>query len=600
MLGGELRLPVLPHEEEARQTGQAVVPGEALPASHFGPNFGFSSVSYTATYSGGAVTGLLLVASREPGHRFSERDLALIRRIAQVVGPAVEASIATQERERQAAVYGLILRSLSEAVILSDASGRTVFANALGREVVRAIDPEGRATTLEEAAAMLPDDLREAFRLAVAEGKGSRGRTSLTIGGETRWFDYEYVPLADPQLRVLTVAADVTEEVRRQEDEQRNRERMERASRLAALGELISGVAHELNNPLTAILGFAEVLALSDTTGQMGEELGIIQKEALRARNIVRDLLFIARPGTAEHGPVRLAEVVGHVQRLRERAWQQGGIDVEVRLEEGLTAWGNEHQLTQVVINLVTNAEHALQGRPTRRIVIEGGRDEGGGVRLAVSDTGAGMDEATRARIFEPFFTTKQGFGTGLGLSLSYSIIQSHGGTIDVISAPGVGTTFVITLPAPPEGAAEGGEGEAPVPARQATVLVIDDEPSLRKVCRRLVESLGHRCLDAENSARALELAAEADPDVVLCDYRLAAETADAVFAGFEARLPHLIPRTILATGATTDAGVVALVERYGVELLPKPYGVEEIGRILRERLGEDGAGEPAQAGSSG
>jgi signal transduction histidine kinase/ActR/RegA family two-component response regulator len=600
MLGGELRLPVLPHEEEARQTGQAVIPGEALPASHFGPNFGFSSVSYTATYSGGAVTGLLLVASREPGHRFSERDLALIRRIAQVVGPAVEASIATQERERQAAVYGLILRSLSEAVILSDASGRTVFANALGREIVRAIDPEGRATTLEEAAAMLPDDLREAFRLAVAEGKGSRGRTSLTIGGETRWFDYEYVPLADPQLRVLTVAADVTEEVRREEEEQRNRERMERASRLAALGELISGVAHELNNPLTAILGFAEVLALSDTTGQMGEELGIIQKEALRARNIVRDLLFIARPGTAEHGPVRLAEVVGHVQRLRERAWQQGGIDVEVRLEEELTAWGNEHQLTQVLINLVTNAEHALQGRPTRRIVIEGGRDEGGGVRLEVSDTGAGMDEATRARIFEPFFTTKQGYGTGLGLPLSYSIIQSHGGTIDVISAPDVGTTFVITLPAPPEGAAEGGEGEAPVPARQATVLVIDDEPSLRKVCRRLVESLGHRCLDAENSARALELAAQADPDIVLCDYRLAAETADAVFAGFEAQLPHLIPRTILATGATTDAGVVALVERYGVELLPKPYGVEEIGRILRERLGEDGAGEPAQAGSSG
>ncbi|PFG73179.1 GAF domain-containing protein [Tepidiforma thermophila] len=600
LLGGELRLPVLPHEAEARRTGQAVVPGEALPASHFGPNFGFSTVSYTASYSGGAATGLLLVASRLPGHRFSERDLALIRRIAQVVGPAVEASIATQERERQAAIYGLILRSLSEAVILSDASGRTVFANALGREIVRAIDPEGRATTLEEAAAMLPEDLREAFRAAVEEGKGSRGRTSLTIGGETRWFDYEYVPLADPQLRVLTVAADVTEEVRREEEEERKRERMEQASRLAALGELIGGVAHELNNPLTAILGFAEVLALSDTTGQMGEELGIIQKEALRARNIVRDLLFIARPGTVEHGPVGLAEVVGHVQRLRERAWQAAGIDVQVALAEELTAWGNEHQLTQVLINLVTNAEHALEGRATRRIVIEGGRDERGNIRIAVSDTGAGMDEATRARIFEPFFTTKQGFGTGLGLSLSYSIIQSHGGTIDCISAPGVGTTFVITLPAPPGDAGRGDETGAPAPGRQATVLVIDDEPSLRKVCRRLVESLGHRCLEAEKSARALELAAQADPDIVLCDYRLATETADAVFAGFEAQLPHLIPRTILATGATTDAGVAALIERYGVELLPKPYGIEDISRILRERLGEDGTEAPTQAGSSG
>ncbi|WBL34873.1 ATP-binding protein [Tepidiforma flava] len=602
LLGGELRLPMLPHEFEARSVGQVVVPGEAVPASHFGPNFGFTSVSYTATYSAGAATGLLLVASREPGFAFSERDLALIRRVAQVVGPAIEASIATQERERQAAVYGLILRSLSEAVILSDRTGRPIFANALGQEIVQAIDPDKTANDIDAIAARLPEGLREPFRRAFEDGVGARGRAELAIDGESRHFDYEFVPLDDPQMRVLTVAADVTDEVRREAEEAANRARMERASRLAALGELIGGVAHELNNPLTAILGFAEVLALSDTTGQMGEELAIIQKEALRARNIVRDLLFIARPGAAEHGRVAVADVVGHVQRLRERLWQQAGIEVQVRLADGLAAWGNEHQLTQVLLNLVTNAEHALEGRPVRRIVIEGETDEAGNVRIAVSDTGTGMDEATRARIFEPFFTTKQGVGTGLGLPLSYSIIQSHRGTIDCISTPGTGTTFVITLPAPSEGGAADAAVEAPPPARQATVLVIDDEPSLRKVCRRLVESLGHRCLDAENSGRALELAAEFDPDVILCDYRLATETADAVFEGLEARMPHLIPRAIIATGATTDAGVTALVERYGLELLAKPYGVEDIARVIRERVtgAEESAGGAGQAGSSG
>ncbi|MCX7617067.1 GAF domain-containing protein [Tepidiforma sp.] len=602
LLGGELRLPVLPHESEARAVGQVVVPGEAVPASHYGPNFGFTTVSYTATYSAGAATGLLLVASREPGHAFSERDLGLLRRIAQVVGPAIEAAIATQERERQAAVYGLILRSLSEAVILSDRTGRPIFANALGQEIVRAIDPDKTANDIPAIAARLPEELREPFRRAFEDGLGARGRAELAIDGEVRHFDYEFVPLDDPQMRVLTVAADVTEEVRRAAEEAANRARMEQASRLAALGELIGGVAHELNNPLTAILGFAEVLALSDTTGQMGEELAIIQKEALRARNIVRDLLFIARPGTAEHGPVAIADVVGHVQRLRERLWQGAGIEVSVEVEPGLLAWGNEHQLTQVLLNLVTNAEHALEGRPVRQIAIAGSRDEAGQVRLAVSDTGSGMDEATRARIFEPFFTTKQGVGTGLGLPLSYSIIRSHGGSIECLSEPAIGTSFIITLPAPAGGGDADAAAEAPAPARQATVLVIDDEPSLRKVCRRLVESLGHLCLDAENSERALALAAEFDPDIILCDYRLASETADAVFEGLEAQMPHLIPRTIIATGATTDAGVTALVERYGLELLAKPYGVEDIARVIRERVTDaDGsaAGE-AQAGSSG
>jgi signal transduction histidine kinase/ActR/RegA family two-component response regulator len=593
LLGGELRLSILPHEEEARRSGQVVVPGEAVPADHFGPTFGFRVVSYTATYSAGVPSGLLLVASRQEGHEFSERDLLIIRRISQVVGPAIEAAMATQDRVRQAAIYGLILRSLSEAVILLDRTGRPLFVNSLGQEIVQAVDPDNSAEDFHEIVPRLPQELREPFRRAFEDGVGSQGRATMPGGGEPRYFDYEFVPLSDPQMRLLIVAADVTEEVRREREEEATRARMDQASRLAALGELIGGVAHELNNPLTAILGFAEVLALSDTAGQMNEEIAIIQKEALRARNIVRDLLFIARPGAVEHGPVAIADVVGHVQRLRERLWRRAGIHVEVSLEPGLVVRGDEHQLTQVLLNLVTNAEHALEGRSLRRIVIEGGTDEVGQVRLAVSDTGAGMDEATRSRIYEPFFTTKHGVGTGLGLPLSYSIIRSHQGTIDCISSPGLGTTFVITLPARGDApGATGGQG-VPAPARPATLLVIDDESSLRKVCRRLVESLGHRCADAENSARALALAEELNPDIILCDYRLATETADAVFAGFAERLPHLIPRTIIATGATTDAGVAALIERYGVELLAKPYGMEDIARVIRERMGDDAAEAP-------
>ncbi|MCL4243240.1 MAG: response regulator, partial [Dehalococcoidia bacterium] len=152
-----------------------------------------------------------------------------------------------------------------------------------------------------------------------------------------------------------------------------------------------------------------------------------------------------------------------------------------------------------------------------------------------------------------------------------------------VTSVPGVGTTFTIDLPAAAPAPAKPAS-PAPPPARAASrVLVVDDEPSLRKVCQRLIASLGHECETAENTKEALEVAGLRDFDVVLCDYRLATETADRVLEGFARIAPQLIPRTVIATGATTDSGVLQLVERYGLRLVAKPYGVEELSKIIEE-----------------
>jgi DNA-binding NtrC family response regulator len=166
-------------------------------------------------------------------------------------------------------------------------------------------------------------------------------------------------------------------------------------------------------------------------------------------------------------------------------------------------------------------------------------------------------------------------------LPLSYSIIQSHDGEIRVDSRPGAGTTFTLVLPATPEAPDVPGDVQETAPPGTVRVLVVDDEPSLRKVCQRLIASMGHECATAENSAVALELAEEGDFDIVLCDYRLATETADAVVAGFERVAPHLIERTIIATGATTDSGVVELTRRYNLPLMAKPYGVDELTAII-------------------
>jgi signal transduction histidine kinase/transcriptional regulator with GAF, ATPase, and Fis domain/ActR/RegA family two-component response regulator len=585
-----LVIPVAPEGFVVRHERQATGNIRDLPEGSAYAAFGVHAFALTSYHSGGSVTSVFLVASRDPEFTFSDRHLDLLRKLVQVVGPAIEAARAQEEIARQGDLYSLILRSLTEGVILIDVQGHAVFANDLGRKILRALAPDVPVTDWEGLMPHLPREARENYVAAFIRGEPAQGRASLTIGGQLRHFDYELVPLADPRMKVLLVAIDVTTDVLREEEREHNRERMEQASRLAALGELIGGVAHELNNPLTAILGFAEIIALNEAAKPVGEEVGIIQKEALRARNIVRDLLFIARPGTSERQIVPVSELVAHIERLRRTHWTQLGITAEIRIEPECVVWGNEHQLTQVILNLVTNAEQVLSDRPEARLTIAA-ESRGERSAIIVADNGIGMDEATRARIFEPFFTTKPGLGTGLGLPLSYSIVQSHEGTIEVTSAPGAGSTFTVELPASPGAPAEPPAAEAGMQVPVSRVMVVDDEPSLRKVCQRLIASLGHECETAENAAAALELARGHDFDVVLCDYRLATETADQVLEGFAQIAPQLIPRTIIATGATTDPGVLRVVAQYGLKLIAKPYGVEELSAIIKEAAAEKANG---------
>jgi signal transduction histidine kinase/putative methionine-R-sulfoxide reductase with GAF domain len=240
----------------------------------------------------------------------------------------------------------------------------------------------------------------------------------------------------------------------RDEEERARAEQQRHAEKMIALGELVAGVAHEINNPLMGITTFAELLLDEELSAEQRESVRLILSEGERASAVIRDLLLFARKAEAPVGPVEVNALVEHTLRLRRFALRSARIVVEQELAPDLpTITGSAQKLQQVLLNLVANAEYALDparmdGRPSRRLRIATGR-HADRVLLTVEDSGCGMPEAVRHRLFEPFFTTKPlGVGTGLGLSVSYGIVQSHGGTITIESAEGRGTRVTVALPA--------------------------------------------------------------------------------------------------------------------------------------------------------
>jgi C4-dicarboxylate-specific signal transduction histidine kinase len=241
------------------------------------------------------------------------------------------------------------------------------------------------------------------------------------------------------------------EERRMREELQSLQRQVIRQERLAAVGQLVSGVAHEINNPLQAILGFAELLQMqADVSDSVKTDLQLIQKESARACNIIRNLAMFARQQPGEAAPVRLTDVITSVAELRQRRLESEQIELRVEDRSTLYVSAVLTELQQVLLNFVVNAEQAIlaSGRFPGRITIRSG-DLDGRVTLEVEDTGPGIDADDEAKLFQPFFTTKPvGQGTGLGLSISYGIIDSLGGRIGYRSAPAGGAIFYFDLPA--------------------------------------------------------------------------------------------------------------------------------------------------------
>ena len=365
-------------------------------------------------------------------------------------------------------------------------------------------------------------------------------------------------------------------------------ERLLQSEKVATMGSLLAGVAHELNNPLAALLGQAQLLRETVTDADLVRRADKIGTAADRCVRIVRNFLTLARQREPERSQVELAQVIRGALELLAYELRTEGVQVTVDVAEPLpTLSADPHQFHQVLVNLVANAQHAMRRQPQPRTLTVGARHDAARQLIAVTiaDTGPGIPPDVMARIFEPFFTTKPpGEGTGLGLSLCRGIIEEHGGAIRVESAPGAGTRFTIELPVVvrPVTAAEAPPVETVPAAAPKAILVVDDEEDVAAVIAEALQRDGHSADVATNGAMALEMLGRRVYDVVVSDTKMPVMDGEAFFAEAARRDPTLARRILFLTGDVLSREKREFLERTGAPFLTKPCDLRDMRRAVQ------------------
>lgn len=522
------------------------------------------------------IVGLLTVG-RDAPPPLGPEDLDRLVPVAAQVAVSLSNARLFEQVTRAKAEWEATFDGMSEAVFVFGPSRRLVRANtaAAALEGVPVVALVGRK--LQAVAALSaegPDLVTEAIEHGrrVVREIASRDRVLLVT--------VEPVRVTTGGGGAIAVARDMTD-VRRVE------EQAQRTGKLAAVGQLAAGVAHDFNNVLAAILGRAQLLKRRVTSPDALKSLDVIEKAALDGASTIRRLQnFAGRKSDEAFASVRLDDLARDTMELLKTRWRDDalakGITYNVVLDvEPATVTGSASELREVLANLAINALDAMPdgGRLTLRC-----RPDGDRVRLDVQDSGSGMTEEVKTHIFEPFYTTKGHAGTGLGLAVSYGIIHRHEGTIEVDSTPGKGTVFSITLPT-----SDGGESR-PAPAdlpalRSLRSLVIDDEEMVRDTLLAILEELGHSSVGVASGSEGLALLAREPFDVVFTD--LSMPEMDGLTVARRVREHSRAIKVLLVTGYGAALNLQGDTASLVDAIVNKPFALDQVGSALAEALEE-------------
>jgi signal transduction histidine kinase len=396
--------------------------------------------------------------------------------------------------------------------------------------------------------------------------------------------------------RYFAMASDVSKAIERlgaQRSQSRLvQERLLQSEKMSSVGQLVSGVAHELNNPLTGIMGFAQLLLLKDLDEPMRRQVETIYAEAERASKIVQNLLTFARRRKTQKEPSNLNTLVERVLELRNYDLRVRNIETELDLDPALPeTMVDANQIQQVFLNIIINAEQAMRGDgdgAEGTLRIRSSADERN-VIVAFRDTGPGMSAETLRRIFDPFFTTKEaGDGTGLGLTISYGIIEDHGGRIWAESGPGRGTTFLIELPivagaaTPRRAMAEAAPDEA---VERRRILVVDDEESIQQLLTGVLEMDGHDVHVANNGREALERVGRERFDLIITDIKMPVMGGPDLYRRLNDDANPLARRVIFITGDTVAPETRKFLQGVDNAVLAKPFRLRDVRESVRAAL---------------
>ena len=524
------------------------------------------------------VTGAIAV--RGEAGRYEPADLVLLEGLVSQASIALESARLVDLHDDGRRTWQEVVDAISPALCIVDRTGAIRRANRAFADLVNA--PPASLIGRPWQAFIPPEWSADLQRALDQQGVGRE--VELRTGERT--YAVTAVPISSTDHSAVILLFDDQTERRRLQDQ------LIQSEKMSAIGQLIAGIAHDLNNPLASVVGFADFLTeVPNVPSSIREPLAVVRDEAERASSIVRNLLGFARKQDHQRRPTALKPLLdGTFVLLRNQLMAQR-VEAQIEIEPDLPMPDvDPNQIQQVFVNLINNAAQAIAstGRPGNILVRA--RRWLDGVAIEIIDDGPGMSEALAAQVFEPFFTTKaEGEGTGLGLSISQGIVKEHGGRIMLSSEEGRGSTFTVQLPLSTRAATPPPDTGTRAPTRRLRVLVVDDEPHILHYMRATLEAWGHIPVVASDGEEALARATQEQFDLIISDLRMPRLGGREFYEQLLIQNPTMAARLVFSTGDTVRGDTLTFLETLDRPYLHKPFSLAELRTLLAEVERESG-----------
>ncbi len=554
--------------------------------SEIRPRAGSVALAAVPIWRDGRIIAVLALV-RQAGSSFAVAEVERLAQIADHAGAGYQTAAAGGALRQSEERYRRLFSAATDAIFTIDRQGVITSFNDASERVwgvaaSAAVGGQWNTVLPFDNPAIVADQLgramegeSRAFEVTLRKSDGERGIVAMTIS-----------PLVEEGrvTTVLGIVRDVT-------DQRRVQAQLLQAEKMSAIGQLVGGMAHEINNPLASILVNMELLLGEARDPSQLETLEAIKGETDRAAQIVRNLLTYVRGQGSERAVIDLREAVRGAIALRRNQLLNHQIDVHVDLpQEPVMVWGNTVNLQQILMNLLVNAEHAIRSHRGRGEVWVRLSVADGHATIIVDDDGPGVPPELFGRIFDPFYTTKpEGEGTGLGLSVSAGIVADHHGKVSAAQRPGGGARFVVELPVSrPEGVqkpvqALPGPTNVAGAARRGRVLLVDDEPDIRRSISKFLTRSGWEVDPADSGEEGLRLLTQASYDVVLCDLRMPGISGHEFYRRLQAERAPAIERLIFMTGDVLSPEASRFLQEAGRPVLSKPFALKDLTEALAQ-----------------